>query len=147
MSDYEYEYEDFPQTLAADLWPIGTKVQLLSVPWDENYRDVVAWDAAARDAWFDAHLTDSWHSVQFTHLRPGEPVALPVPYSSVYKYNYLAVTNPSQPVTDEGPVRTQYYFITGSTYLSPQATLINVQLDVMTTYAGEIELARMVLIP
>ena len=142
MADYEYEYEDFPQTLAADLWPIGTKVQLLSVPWDENYRDVVAWDAAARDAWFDAHLTDSWHSVQFTHLRPGEPVALPVPYSSVYKYNYLAVTNPSQPVTEEGPVRTQYYFITGSTYLSPQATLINVQLDVMTTYAGEIEIGR-----
>lgn len=129
-------------TLTADVWPTGTKVQLMSVPWDENYRDVVAWDAATRDAWFEAHLTDAWVSVQFTHLRPGEPVAVPVPYSSAYKYNYLAVTNPAQPVTDEGPVRTQYYFINGSTYLSPQATLLTLQLDVMTTYAGEISVGR-----
>lgn len=129
-------------TLTADVWPTGTKVQLMSVSWDENYRDVVAWDSATRDAWFEAHLTDAWVSVQFTHLRPGEPVAVPVPYSSAYKYNYLAVTNPAQPVTDEGPVRAQYYFINGSTYLSPQATLLTLQLDIMTTYAGEISVGR-----
>lgn len=134
---------DATMRLRSDLWPIGTRVQLTSVPWDSAYRDVVAWESAeARDAWFAERLTSSWASVQFNYLRPGEPVAVPVPYSSAYRYNYLVVTNPQQPVDDEGPERAFYYFVTRVTYLSPQASLLDVQLDVMTTYADQIELGR-----
>lgn len=137
------ETTDARDHLRSDLWPVGTQVQLMGVPWDEAYRDVVAWESAeARDAWFESRLTSSWHSVQFNYLRPGEPVAVPVPYSSAYQYNYLVVRNPQQPVDDEGPERAYYYFVVGVTYLSPQASLLQVQLDVMTTYAGQIELGR-----
>lgn len=128
--------------LTSTTWPVGTRVRLLSVPWDSSYRDVVAWESAdRRDEWFESQ-SGAWFASNFQNLRPGEPVDVPVPYSSVYKYNYIVVTNPQQPVTDEGPERTYFYFITSSQYLSPQATRLTIQLDVMTTYAGAIEYGR-----
>lgn len=130
------------QVLSPTVWPTGSKVRLLQVPWDSAYRDVVAWKGKEeRDAWFAAR-SGSWYATNFQNLRPGEPVSVPVPYSSVYRYNYMTVTNPQQPVTDEGPERTYFYFITSAEYLSPQATRLTVQLDVMTTYAGSIEFGR-----
>lgn len=128
--------------LTSTTWPVGTRVRLLSVPWDSSYRDVVAWESAdKRDEWFESK-SGAWFASNFQNLRPGEPVDVPVPYSSVYKYNYIAVTNPQQPVTDEGPERTYFYFVTSAQYLSPQATRLTIQLDVMTTYAGAIEYGR-----
>lgn len=129
--------------LRSDAWPVGTELLLLNVPWDEGYRDVVAWEsAAARDAWFDAQTGEVYRSNRFNYLWPNQPIAVPVPYSSAYRYNYVAVTNPAHPVDDEGPVRTYYYFITAVDYLSPQASNLTVQLDVMTTYGPTVELGR-----
>lgn len=129
--------------LRANAWPVGTELRLLNVPWDEAYRDVVAWEsAAARDEWFEAQQGESWFSNRFNYLWPNQPIAVPVPYSSAYRYNYVAVTNPAQPVDEEGPVRTYYYFVTGVSYLSPQASNLTVQLDVMTTYTDSIRLGR-----
>lgn len=128
--------------LTSTTWPVGTRVRLLSVPWDASYRDVVAWESAdRRDEWFESQ-SGAWFASNFQNLRPGEPVDVPVPYSSVYKYNYIVVTNPQQPVTDEGPERTYFYFVTSAQYLSPQATRLTIQLDVMTTYAGAIKYGR-----
>ena len=138
MSDIEIRAQDASQVLTPSIWPTGTHVRLLDVPWDSAYRDVVAWSSAEeRDKWF-ASRAGSWFSSNFQNLRPGEPISVPVPYSSVYKYNYIVVTNPQQPVDDEGPARSYFYFITGVQYLSPQATRLTLQLDVMTTYAGGI---------
>lgn len=134
---------DASKVLTSDSWPVGTRLQLLNVPWDENYRDVVAWESeAARDAWFASQESASWVSDRFNYLWPNLPVAVPVPYSSAYKYNYVAVRNPVQPVDDEGPQRTYYYFVTDVSYLSPQASNLTVQLDVMTTYCGSMEFGR-----
>lgn len=138
MADREIRAQDASQVLTPSIWPTGTHVRLLDVPWDSAYRDVVAWSSAEeRDEWF-ASRAGSWFSSNFQNLRPGEPISVPVPYSSVYKYNYIVVTNPQQPVDDEGPARSYFYFITGVQYLSPQATRLTLQLDVMTTYAGTI---------
>ena len=138
MADREIRAQDASQVLTPSIWPTGTHVRLLDVPWDSAYRDVVAWSSAEeRDEWF-ASRAGSWFSSNFQNLRPGEPISVPVPYSSVYKYNYIVVTNPKQPVDDEGPARSYFYFITGIQYLSPQATRLTLQLDVMTTYAGAI---------
>ena len=142
MADIEVSSQDATQVLTPAIWPTGSHVRLLTVPWDSAYRDVVAWESAdARDAWF-AEQSGSWFSSNFQNIRPGEPISVPVPYSSVYKYNYIVVTNPQQPVEDEGPARSYFYFITGAQYLSPQATRLTVQLDVMTTYAGAIKYGR-----
>lgn len=135
--------QDASRYLRSDAWPVGTELRLLNVPWDESYRDVVAWESAAsRDAWFEAQHGETYLSNKFNYLWPNRPIAVPVPYSSAYRYNYVAVTNPAQPVDDEGPVRTYYYFITAVDYLSPQASNLTVQLDVMTTYGPTVELGR-----
>ena len=142
MADIEVSSQDATQVLTPAIWPTGSHVRLLTVPWDSAYRDVVAWESAeARDAWF-AKQSGSWFSSNFQNIRPGEPISVPVPYSSVYRYNYIVVTNPQQPVEDEGPARSYFYFVTGAQYLSPQATRLTVQLDVMTTYAGGIKYGR-----
>lgn len=129
--------------LTSTVWPTASEVQLLQVPWDSKYRDVVAWEStASRDAWFEAHRSGNYFATNFQNLRPGEPIVVPVPYSTVYKYNYLTVHNPQQPVDLEGNARTYFYFITSAEYVSPQATRLTVQLDVMTTYTGTIEFGR-----
>lgn len=142
MADREISAQDASQVLTPSIWPTGTHVRLLNVPWDSAYRDVVAWESAeARDAWF-AGRSGAWFNTNFQNLRPGEPISVPVPYSSVYKYNYIVVSNPRQPVDDEGPARSYFYFVTSAQYLSPQATRLTVQLDVMTTYAGGVTFGR-----
>ena len=142
MADIEVGSVDASQVLTSTIWPTGSHVRLLNVPWDSVYRDVVAWEsAAARDEWFAAQ-SGSWFASNFQNLRPGEPIDVPVPYSSVYQYNYIVITNPQQPVEYEGPERSYFYFITNAQYLSPQATRLTVQLDVMTTYAGGITFGR-----
>lgn len=142
MPDREIRAQDATQVLTPSVWPTGSHVRLLDVPWDSSYRDVVAWESAeARDAWF-AGKSGAWFNSNFQNIRPGEPISVPVPYSSVYKYNYIVVTNPRQPVDDEGPERSYFYFVTSAQYLSPQATRLTVQLDVMTTYAGGITFGR-----
>ena len=134
---------DASKLLRSDAWPVGTNLKLMNVPWDESYRDVVAWESAVtRDAWFDAQASETWVSNKFNYLWPNQPIAVPVPYSAAYRYNYVAVTNPLQPVDDEGAQRTYYYFITAVDYLSPQASNLTVQLDVMTTYCASIEFGR-----
>lgn len=142
MTDKMIQDVDAREVLTSAIWPTDSTVRLLSVPWDSDYRDVVAWEsAAARDEWF-AKQSGAWYQSNFQNIRPGEPIAVPVPYSSVYQYNYIVVTNPKQPVEFEGPERSYFYFITSAEYLSAQATRLTVQLDVMTTYAGSIEYGR-----
>lgn len=128
--------------LTSTTWPVDSRVRLLNVPWDSAYRDVVAWESKdARDAWFEQRQ-GQWFKTNFQHLRPGVPITVPVPYSSAYKYNYLTITNPEQPVDDDGPERTYFYFITAMEEVSAQATRMVVQLDVMTTYAGDMRFGR-----
>lgn len=142
MADKMIGDVDAREVLTSAVWPTDSTVRLLSVPWDSDYRDVVAWESAeSRDAWF-AKQSGSWYQSNFQNIRPGEPISVPVPYSSVYQYNYIVVTNPKQPVEFEGPERSYFYFITSAEYLSAQATRLTVQLDVMTTYAGSIVYGR-----
>lgn len=135
-----------PETsaLTARTWPEGTHVTLMNVPWDDAYRDVVAWSSTSeRDQWLDSQDDVMLGStVTFTYLWPNQPVSVPIPYSNCYRFNYCVVDNPAQPVNDEGPLRRYCYFVTAVEYLSPQASRLTLQLDVMTTYAGQIELGR-----
>lgn len=132
-------------TLTSTLWSPGTTCELYNVPWDAEYRDVVAWrDEQARDEWFSVAnrpsegASPTWRNDTMRYLRPGEPIRIPVPYSTAYQFNYVIVRNPQQPVDLEGAKRAYYYFITATRYVSPQVTEITLQLDVMTTYAPDI---------
>lgn len=138
---------DIPQVLTPNTWPVGTEVVLLQVPWDANYRDIVIWDnQKQRDDYFDgAYSCDSkrWTSAKFSYLPPNEPINIPVPYSAAYKYNYVVVQNPMQPVEyEEQPIRL-CYFITSASYINPQTTMITLQLDVIQTYQFGVSIDRL----
>lgn len=83
MADIEVGAGDATQVLTPSVWPTGSHVRLLDVPWDSAYRDVVAWESAEkRDEWF-ANREGAWFASNFQNIRPGEPINVPVPYSSV----------------------------------------------------------------
>lgn len=116
-------------------WIPGTRIRLVSVPWDAQYRDVVEWGSvAARDQWFDNLTGDGFEQPAdtYTYLRPFDPVDIGMPFNKVNRYNYLMVDNPPM---EGDTTRRLYYFITGIEYLTPQTTRIRLQLDVWTTYA------------
>ena len=126
-----------PQKLTPNTWPVGTEVTLMQVPWDANYRDVVIWDdIQQRNAYLDAQALSGtgWRSKRFSYCRPNEPISVPVPYSAAYKYNYVVVQNPMQPVDGEEQPLKLCYFILSTDYVAPGTTQLTLQLDVIQTY-------------
>ena len=123
--------------MTAYSWPTGTTVRLMTVPWDSQYTRTIAWESTdARDRWLAEHSqgTVGYVSEHFAYLRMGEPITIPLPFSAAYAYNYCIVTNPAQPVSNEGKQRTYCYFINNVTYVSPAACQVDLQLDVWCTY-------------
>lgn len=135
-----------PQKLTPDTWPVGTEVTLMQVPWDANYRDIVIWDdVQQRNAYLDAQALSGigWRSKRFSYCRPNEPISVPVPYSAAYKYNYVVVQNPMQPVDGEEQPLKLCYFILSTDYVAPGTTQLTLQLDVIQTYQFGVCLGNM----
>lgn len=118
-------------------WPIDSQVMLCKVPWDASYKDVVYFASEnARNDYFRGVAQDS-ESVKIKHmtyLKPREPVTVNVPYSKCYQYNYLTVENPKLPVPGEVTPPILFYFITSVSYVAPNTTALELQLDVWTSY-------------
>lgn len=134
------------QKLTPNTWPVGTEVTLMQVPWDANYRDIVIWDdAQQRNAYLDAQALSGtgWRSKRFSYCRPNEPISVPVPYSAAYKYNYVVVQNPMQPVDGEEQPLKLCYFILSTDYVAPGTTQLTLQLDVIQTYQFGVCLGNM----
>lgn len=137
---------DTPQGLTPNTWPVGTEVTLMQVPWDANYRDIVIWDdVQQRNAYLDAQALSGtgWRSKRFSYCRPNEPISVPVPYSAAYKYNYVVVQNPMQPVDGEEQPLKLCYFILSTDYVAPGSTQLTLQLDVIQTYQFGVCLGNM----
>lgn len=135
-----------PQKLTPNTWPVGTEVTLMQVPWDANYRDIVIWDdMQQRNAYLDAQALSGtgWRSKRFSYCRPNEPISVPVPYSAAYKYNYVVVQNPMQPVDGEEQPLKLCYFILSTDYVAPGTTQLTLQLDVIQTYQFGVRLGNM----
>lgn len=134
------------QKLTPNTWPVGTEVTLMQVPWDANYRDIVIWDdIQQRNAYLDAQALSGtgWRSKRFSYCRPNEPISVPVPYSAAYKYNYVVVQNPMQPVDGEEQPLKLCYFILSTDYVAPGTTQLTLQLDVIQTYQFGVCLGNM----
>ena len=135
-----------PQKLTPNTWPVGTEVTLMQVPWDANYRDIVIWDdVQQRNSYLDAQAISGtgWRSKRFSYCRPNEPISVPVPYSAAYKYNYVVVQNPMQPVDGEEQPLKLCYFILSTDYVAPGTTQLTLQLDVIQTYQFGVCLGNM----
>lgn len=130
---------------APDLWEPGTTITLCNVPWDASYNDVIEWgqDGNDKTGYFDA-LTDGLDSLMLhdsTYCRVGQPVQIDVPYTTARLFNYMVVRNPKLP-TDADMLSTSpttypvtyYYFVTSCEQSNPASCLMNLQLDIWTTY-------------
>ena len=124
------------------VWTPGTIVQLCNVPWTNDYRDIVYYDTQAE---LDTYLTTGAGPIvtipNMSYAKPGSPVNISLPFNAAYKYNYLRVTNPAQPIAGDA-ARTFYYFITDVRYVSPNTTQLQLQLDVWQTFCRDIEFGR-----
>lgn len=118
-------------------WPTNSKCMLCKVPWDASYKDVVYFgNARARNEYFGGlrQNSDVIYLDKMTYLKPSEPVVINVPYSKAYQYNYLTVENPELPVPGEVTPPILFYFVTTVSYVAPNTTALELQLDVWTTY-------------
>lgn len=126
------------------VWTEGTEIVMVSVPWDNSYRDVVRFDSEdARNSYFTG-LANQANAITLDHmvyLRYGEPVRVPTPFSAVNRCNYLIVHNPVQPIPSHGGLRSAdvfYYFINDVRYVAPNTTELIIQLDVWQTYYNRV---------
>ena len=118
-------------------WPNDSRVMLCKVPWDASYKDVVYFSSeSARNDYFGGLAQNGTRVIidKMTYLKPREPVTVNVPYSQCYQYNYLTVENPTLPVPGEVTPPILFYFITSVSYVAPNTTALELQLDVWTTY-------------
>jgi hypothetical protein len=131
-SDFGYEFN-------YALWTEGTRVSLVNVPWNNDYRDVVKF--ASRNA-LNSYITSIENADyvinDLAYVKPNEPIRIDLPFNKVYRFNYLKASNPIQPIPGNDTSRDFYYFITDVRYLAPNTTEIVVQLDVFQTFIYDI---------
>lgn len=121
------------------VWTAGTSVTLCNVPWNSDYRDIVNFTS---DSALDTYLTNNSgptvHIDNLTYAAAGRPVRIALPFNDAYRFNYLRVHNPAQPVGESGP-RTFYYFIRDVRFVAPNTTELDIQLDVWQTFRSHVQ--------
>ena len=129
---------DFGLDFDYSVWPIDTVVELINVPWNNDYRDIVKFASkSARDAWMSGRTSSGIKITQLSYVRANEPVRIDVPFNRAIKYNYLRVTNPIQPIPND-EAKAFFYFILDVRYIAPFTTELVIQLDVWQTYGYDI---------
>lgn len=122
-------------------WTPNSQISFHNVPWNNDYRDIVYYPTqSALDAYLNTVKGPSYTDASY--LKASEPIIVGLPFNQCYKYNYLRATNPAQPIGSGDEARTFYYFITDVKYMSPQATMITVQLDVWQTFSRHVNFGR-----
>ena len=132
---------DFDAGLSFDysVWTANTQITLTNVPWDNNYRDIVKFPSHAElNTYIDSRITENVIMTNSVYARVSENIKVQIPHSKAYKYNYVRVYNPAQPVNDDEP-RFFYYFILDAIHRAPQTTELVLQLDIWSTFAPYVE--------
>lgn len=144
----------FQNTFDYTRWNEFTKVRLVNVIWNSDYKDVVKFESnAARDAWFDG-ISD-FYAVdlqQAARIVPEGFVKLPVPYDVAARYNYLYIempiaTSADNPIDWEAidGVRRWYFFVDEIVYRAPNSTEMRVVPDVWTNFQNDVQINYMML--
>lgn len=133
---------DFGLDFDYAVWTPNTRVDLVNVPWNNDYRDVVKFDnRPALDAYIDSIAPAGLVVTQLSYIKPNEPIRLQIPFNRAIKYNYLRASNPTQPIPDDER-RNFYYFILDVRYVAPMTTELVLQLDVFETYIYDVNIGR-----
>lgn len=121
------------------VWAAGTKLTLVNVPWNNDYRDIVKFpqdDGKTLNQYIDEQSTAGLIFERMSYVKPNEPIRVKAPFNTVYTYNYLRASNPVQPVPGNDEQRDIYYFITDVRYVAPNTTELVLQVDVWQTFGS-----------
>lgn len=125
---------DFGLDFDYSVWTTNTEVDLINVPWNSDYRDIVRFASKnARDSWMDSKASTGVKIEHLSYVKANEPVRVNIPFNRALKYNYLRASNPLQPVPND-EIRVFFYFILDVRYIAPFTTELVLQLDVWQTY-------------
>ena len=117
------------------VWTASTQITLTNVPWDNNYRDIVKFPSHVElNAYIDSRVAENVVMTNSVYARVSENIKVQIPHSRAYKYNYVRVYNPAQPVTGDEP-RFFYYFILDAIHRAPETTELVLQLDIWSTFS------------
>lgn len=120
------------------VWTPGTRVDLVNVNWNNDYRDVVRFSTRdALNTYIDSKSAQGITINKLTYAKPGQDIMLGIPYNRVNRYNYLRASNPLTPIP--GDIQKDfYYFILECDYVNPTTTRLRLQLDVWQTYVYDV---------
>ena len=126
-------------------WQPEVRLKLCNVKWPDDYAHTVAFnDDAARDEYFN-NLTG--HVVELTadNRRVSDTIKVPETYSVCSRYNYCVVESKYPDIAFSEQPRKLFYFINGIRWMSPNATELELQLDVWTTYVNSASIQQVYL--
>lgn len=124
------------------------QVHLSNVPWSDGYDNVIDWTAYDRDTWFDSAAGLSVTIDCGVTYPVGDSIKVPMSYAVSERYNYLWFDLPvlqdgSYPLDYQPPMPHRYfYFILAREYIAPNTTLLQVRLDVWTTFLQDVRIAN-----
>jgi hypothetical protein len=126
---------DFGYDFDYSVWPKDTQIDLVNVPWNNDYRDIVKFvDQTALNNYINSLQPESLRINQLSYVKPNTPVKINTPFNRAVQYNYLRVSNPIQPIPGADQPKFFYYFILDVRYNAPNTTELILQLDVVQTY-------------
>lgn len=142
VTDPANENYSFGHDFNYDVWTADTQVTLTNVPWDNTYRDTVWFDTdAALNVYIDSNMTTNTVISNMSYAKISEPIKLNIPFNQAFKYNYVRVHNPAQPIPGaEGD--TFYYFITSVHRSAPNTTIVTVEIDVWQSFIRQMSFGR-----
>lgn len=117
-------------------WVAGTRVSLVNVPWNNDYRDITNKDFDI-NAYIDSIENAGIVVTDASYAKLSEPIRLDIPFNRAIKYNYLRASNPLQPIEGDEQ-RDFYYFILAVNYLAPNTTEFVLQLDIWQSFKNSV---------
>ena len=138
INDKPNQY-DFGLDFNYAVWTPNTRLTLVNVPWNNDYRDIVRFEnKKAVNDYIDSIENSGIVVENLSYAKPNQPIRLNIPFNAAAKYNYLRASNQLQPITGDQQ-KDYYYFITNVTYIAPNTTELTVQLDVWQTYGYDVQ--------
>ena len=127
------------------MWQADCRIKLCNVPWHADCKHVVDWkDDDSRNAWFDG-LQGTTIELGSDSRRVMDAVPVPLTYQQAARYNYCMMEAIYPDIDHSDSPRRLFYFIIGLEYRSPNATVLQLQLDAWTTYINHVSIPYLML--
>ena len=123
-------------------WTAGARLRLYQVQWTRD--NVVDFgNETKRDEWFDAHAAAAVTLETSANISVDGTIKLPIPFTTLRRYNYAVVDYPDFPVDrEDNPIGLYAYRILDVRSAAPSTSIAIVELDEWQTYRYRLTFSR-----